>query len=89
MNRTPDLRTLLERRKPGHSLEAPFYLDPAVFEQDLKLIFGRHWIYAGPEAAVPETRSTTSAAIAARGCATSTRARSATWCARTTSGPTT
>ena len=54
MNRTPDLRTLLERRKPGHSLEAPFYLDPAVFEQDLKLIFGRHWIYAGPEAAVPE-----------------------------------
>ena len=49
-----DLRTLLARRKPGHSLEAPFYTDPAVFEQDLALIFGRHWIYVGPEAALPE-----------------------------------
>ena len=49
-----DLRTLLERRKAGYSLEAPFYLDPAVFEQDLKLIFGQHWIYVGTEAALPE-----------------------------------
>src|SRR5476649_937683 len=51
---TADLRTLLQRRKPGYSLEAPFYTDPAVFEQDIKLIFGQHWIYAGPEAALPE-----------------------------------
>jgi Rieske 2Fe-2S family protein len=51
---TPDLRTLLARRKPGYSLEAPFYTDPGIFEQDLQLIFGKHWIYAGPEASLPE-----------------------------------
>lgn len=50
----PDLRTLLSRRKPGYSLEAPFYTDPAIFEQDMKLIFGQHWIYVGPEAEIPE-----------------------------------
>lgn len=49
-----DLSDLLARRKPGHSLEAPFYTDPGIFEQDMSLIFGRHWIYVGPEVSVPE-----------------------------------
>lgn len=49
-----DLRTLLKRRKPGYSLEAPFYNDPTIFEQDIKLIFGKHWIYVGPEVMVPD-----------------------------------
>ncbi|PRC91989.1 aromatic ring-hydroxylating oxygenase subunit alpha [Solimicrobium silvestre] len=48
------LRTLLDRRKSGYSLEAPFYTDPAIFEQDIKHIFGQHWIYVGPEVMVPE-----------------------------------
>jgi len=51
---TTDIHTLLARRKPGYSLEAPFYTDPAIFEQDIKLIFGQHCIYVGPEAALPE-----------------------------------
>ncbi len=49
---TPDLRTLLARRKPGYSLEAPFYTDETVFKHDMDIIFGRHWIYAGPEACI-------------------------------------
>jgi hypothetical protein len=28
----PSLETLIQRRKPGHMLEAPFYTDPGIFE---------------------------------------------------------
>ncbi|CAN5456568.1 aromatic ring-hydroxylating dioxygenase subunit alpha [soil metagenome] len=48
------LSQLIARRKPGHSLERDFYTSPAVFEADLALIFGRHWIYVGVEPDVPE-----------------------------------
>ncbi len=48
------LLTLLSRRKPGHSLEAAFYNDPAVFRADLDHIFYRHWIFVGQEPDVPE-----------------------------------
>lgn len=48
------LQALLRRRKPGYSLEAPFYTDPAIFAADLDLIFGRHWIYVGVEPDVAE-----------------------------------
>jgi Rieske 2Fe-2S family protein len=44
---------LLRRRRPGRSLEAPFYLDGGLFNLDLDLIFGRHWIHVGVEADVP------------------------------------
>jgi glycine betaine catabolism A len=44
---------LLRRRKPGRSLEAPFYLDEGLFNLDLDLIFGRHWVHVGVEADVP------------------------------------
>ncbi len=50
----PPLAELVARRRPGHSLEAPFYTSPEVFAADLKLIFGREWIYAGPAAEVRE-----------------------------------
>lgn len=53
MMRTP-LETLLKRRKQGYSLEAPFYTDPDIFQADLDIIFGRHWIYVGVEPDVPE-----------------------------------
>ncbi len=46
--------TLLLRRKPGHSLEAAFYTDPAVYRADLDLIFYRHWIFIGQEPDVPQ-----------------------------------
>jgi Rieske 2Fe-2S family protein len=45
----PDLPTLLARRRPGYTLEAPFHTDDSIFRADLDLIFGRHWIYVGVE----------------------------------------
>ncbi|HKX43822.1 MAG TPA: hypothetical protein VJO99_21860, partial [Burkholderiaceae bacterium] len=41
------LNTLLERRRPGHSLEAPFYLSEEIFQADMEYIFRRHWIFVG------------------------------------------
>ncbi|MCW4113543.1 aromatic ring-hydroxylating dioxygenase subunit alpha [Aurantimonas sp. MSK8Z-1] len=48
------LLDLLRRRRPGYSLEAPFYTNPEIFEADLEVIFGRHWIFVGVEPDVPE-----------------------------------
>ena len=45
----PSLETLIQRRKPGYMLEAPFYTDPGIFETDLDIVFGRHWIHVGVE----------------------------------------
>ncbi len=45
---------LIARRKPGYSLEAPFYTNQAIFDLDLKAIFGRHWIYVGVEPEIAE-----------------------------------
>jgi Rieske 2Fe-2S family protein len=50
----PPLSELIARRAPGNSLEQAFYVSQAVFEADLELIFGRHWIYVGVEPDVPE-----------------------------------
>ena len=50
----PSLAELIERRKPGYSLEQAFYTSPDVFKADLELIFGRHWINVGVEPDVPE-----------------------------------
>ena len=48
------LQRLLHERRPGYTLAAPFYLSPEVFEADMEIIFGRHWIYVGVEPDVPE-----------------------------------
>ncbi len=48
------LPRLLADRRPGHSLDAAFYTDAAVFQADMDLIFGRHWIFVGQEPDVPE-----------------------------------
>jgi glycine betaine monooxygenase A len=45
---------LLRRRKPGYCLEAPFYTSREIFDLDLEIIFGRHWIYVGVEPDMPE-----------------------------------
>ena len=45
---------LIARRKPGFSLEAPFYTSPEIFRMDMEAIFGRHWIYVGVEPDVAE-----------------------------------
>ena len=51
---TDILPALLLRRRPGHSLEAPFYTDEALYRADLDLIFARHWIFVGQEPDVPQ-----------------------------------
>ncbi len=48
------LPSLLLRRKPGHSLERPFYTDADIFRADLDIIFRRHWIFVGQEPDVPQ-----------------------------------
>ena len=45
---------LLSHRRPGYSLDAPFYTSEAVFKADMDLIFARHWIFVGQEPDVPE-----------------------------------
>ncbi|HTS92263.1 MAG TPA: aromatic ring-hydroxylating dioxygenase subunit alpha [Stellaceae bacterium] len=45
---------LLARRRRGYSLEAPFYLDAALFELDIAAIFARHWIHVGTAAEIPD-----------------------------------
>jgi Rieske 2Fe-2S family protein len=47
------LSELIARRRRGHSLEQAFYTSREVFEADMRLIFGRHWIYVGVEAEIP------------------------------------
>ena len=47
-------RELLARRRPGYSLEAPFYLSDAILEADLEHIFGKHWIFVAVEPQIPE-----------------------------------
>jgi Rieske 2Fe-2S family protein len=49
-----DLAGLIASRRPGHSLPAPFYLSPEIYQRDLSLIFGRHWIFVGVEPEIPE-----------------------------------
>ncbi|WP_284947043.1 aromatic ring-hydroxylating oxygenase subunit alpha [Acidisoma cladoniae] len=48
------IRSLIARRQPGYSLDAPFYTNPEIFAADMELIFGRHWIYVAIEPELPE-----------------------------------
>src|SRR5665213_2590997 len=54
MKAPPDLRYLIESRRPGHTLEAPLYTSREAFELDLEIIFGRHWIFVALEAEAPK-----------------------------------
>lgn len=48
------VRAMIARRRPGYSLEADFYLSPAIFDMDMEEIFGRHWIFVAVEPDIPE-----------------------------------
>jgi Rieske 2Fe-2S family protein len=48
------LADLIDRRTPGHSLEAPFYTGRDVFDLDMAAVFGTHWLFVAAEAEVPE-----------------------------------
>jgi Rieske 2Fe-2S family protein len=51
---SPLLNELLERRRPGYSLEAPFYLSDMVFQADIDQVFAQHWFFAAVEPQLPE-----------------------------------
>jgi Rieske 2Fe-2S family protein len=37
---------LLRQRRPGYSLPQPFYIDPDIYEVDLKAVFETEWLFA-------------------------------------------
>jgi Rieske 2Fe-2S family protein len=49
-----DLPGLIASRRPGYSLPAQFYLSSEIYQRDLSLIFGRHWIFVGVEPEIPD-----------------------------------
>ncbi|KTR05407.1 (Fe-S)-binding protein [Aureimonas ureilytica] len=51
---TTPLLSLIRRRRPNYSLEAPFYTSPEIFAADLEAIFEQTWIFVGVEPDVPE-----------------------------------
>jgi len=54
MKVSADIRELIERRKAGYSLEAPFYHSEAIFALDMEAIFRQHWIQVAVEPDMPE-----------------------------------
>jgi len=54
MKVSADVRAMIERRKKGHTLEAPFYTSEEIHALDLDVIFRQHWIQVAVEPDVPE-----------------------------------
>lgn len=54
MTVSADIRALIERRKKGYSLEAPFYRSEEIFALDMEAIFRKHWIHVAVEPDIPE-----------------------------------
>lgn len=49
--------SLLEERRPGHTLPQALYTDPEVFEFDLRAIYEQSWIMIGFEVELPQPGS--------------------------------
>ncbi|MDR7150607.1 Rieske 2Fe-2S family protein [Hydrogenophaga palleronii] len=47
-------REMLARRRPGYSLDAPFYLSDTLLKADMEHIFGKHWVFVAVEPQIPE-----------------------------------
>ncbi|MGI4861214.1 MAG: aromatic ring-hydroxylating oxygenase subunit alpha [Janthinobacterium lividum] len=54
MTVSAEVRAMIERRKKGYTLEAPFYTSAAIFDLDMKAVFQEHWIQVGVAPDVPE-----------------------------------
>ncbi len=54
MKVSADVRAMIERRKKGHTLEAPFYTSEEIHALDMDAIFRKHWIHVAVEPDVPE-----------------------------------
>lgn len=51
------VRSLLDARRPGHTLPQPFYTDPEILEFDYAAIYERSWIMVGFEVELPKPGS--------------------------------
>ncbi len=49
-----ELETLVRDRAVGYSLAAPFYASQEIFDLDLEVIFGRHWLFSAVTAEIPD-----------------------------------
>src|SRR3984885_6186876 len=54
MKVSADIHALVDRRKKGYSLEAPFYQSDDIFALDMEAIFRKHWIQVAVEPDIPE-----------------------------------
>ena len=52
MDTRNDMLRLIRGRRPGFSLEQPFYTDPDVFKLDMELIWYRDWLFVGHDCEV-------------------------------------
>jgi len=47
------LQALIQRQRPGYSLEQPFYLDPTIFQVDMERVYLHQWLFAGHGSRIP------------------------------------
>ena len=47
------LQALIQRQRPGYSLEQLFYLDPTIFQLDMERVYLRQWLFAGHSSRIP------------------------------------
>jgi Rieske 2Fe-2S family protein len=52
-----DMLSRLRNRKPGFSLDQPFYTDAGYFQQDLEQIWYKDWLFIGHDCEVPNPGS--------------------------------
>lgn len=45
-----DIKTLLTARRPNHALPRAFYIDDAVFDADIRHVFGQQWLFVAASA---------------------------------------
>ena len=48
-----DMLTRLRNRKPGYSLDQPFYIDPDFHKVDMETIWYRDWLFIGHDCEIP------------------------------------
>ena len=57
MTARDEMLSLIQSRKPGHSLPQPFYIDPQFFNLDMELIWYRDWLFIGHDCELPKAGS--------------------------------
>jgi Rieske 2Fe-2S family protein len=57
MDTRNEMLRLLKSRRPGFSLEQPFYIDPDFYRLDLELVWYRDWLFVGHDCEVAKPGS--------------------------------